>query len=98
MFDQKPASLKKLILQLLQDGDYESLEMKTIIDSYNLLTKNKPKNFNDCIAFARKKFEKMFSLNIKALLKVHPIDKKNQDGSLFWSPPKKPPQTYKFDP
>lgn len=50
-----------------------------------------PKDFEDCIEFARHKFEKLFNNNIQSLLTVYPPNKKKADGTPFWSLPKRPP-------
>jgi hypothetical protein len=59
--------------------------------------KKQPSHFNDCIIFARIKFEKYFVNNIKQLIYTYPLDLKTKEGNLFWSFPKRPPQPLIFD-
>jgi hypothetical protein len=56
-----------------------------------------PKNFDDCINLARRRFEKHFSNDIKQLLHVYPLDKQTKEGRLFWSLPKRAPRPIPFD-
>ena len=58
----------------------------------------RPKSFDDCIVYARQKFEKFFNHDIRQLLHVYPLDSKTKDGSFFWSLPKRPPVPLIFDP
>jgi len=61
------------------------------------LEKKRPKTFQDCVAWARKRFQKYFHNDIKQLLHVYPLDKKTKEGRLFWSLPKRPPKETDFD-
>ena len=56
-----------------------------------------PNSFNDCIRLAKEKYYKVFISNIKRLLLTYPVDKKDKDGNLFWSLPKRPPKIVNFD-
>eukprot|EP01062_Namystynia_karyoxenos_P069282 TRINITY_DN64806_c0_g1_i1.p1 TRINITY_DN64806_c0_g1~~TRINITY_DN64806_c0_g1_i1.p1 ORF type:complete len:1107 (+),score=439.16 TRINITY_DN64806_c0_g1_i1:154-3321(+) len=58
----------------------------------------RPSNFNDCVAWARKKFEELFVNTIKQVLHNLPLDMRTNSGDLFWSGPKRPPQPLVFDP
>lgn len=62
------------------------------------MLKKKPKSFDDCIEWARLKFEKLYNHDPKQLLHVYPLDAKTNEGSLFWSLPKRPPTPIIFDP
>jgi hypothetical protein len=59
--------------------------------------KKLPQNFKDCIKLAKEKYYKVFISNIKRLLAIYPVDKKDKDGNLFWSLPKRPPKVIDFD-
>ena len=59
--------------------------------------KDRPKNFDDCIKFARKSFEHYFNHAVKQLLHVYPLDSKTKDGSPFWTLPKRPPTPLIYD-
>lgn len=56
-----------------------------------------PRSFEDCIAWARKKFADMFSNQILQLLHNLPLDKVTAEGTMFWSGAKKPPSPLLFD-
>ena len=56
-----------------------------------------PKNFEECVEYARNRFEKYFNHDIRQLLHVYPLDTKTKDGNLFWSLPKRPPSPVVFD-
>eukprot|EP00829_Urostomides_striatus_P000283 TRINITY_DN1026_c0_g1_i2.p2 TRINITY_DN1026_c0_g1~~TRINITY_DN1026_c0_g1_i2.p2 ORF type:complete len:239 (-),score=100.95 TRINITY_DN1026_c0_g1_i2:21-737(-) len=62
------------------------------------LLKKKPETFEDCITYARKKFQKYFINDIRQLIYTYPLDFKTKDGTPFWSLPKRPPVELKFDP
>ena len=59
--------------------------------------KKKPSTFDDCITYARQKFEKYFNHDIKQLLHVYPLDKQTKEGHYFWTLPKRPPTPVEFD-
>ena len=56
-----------------------------------------PNNFEDCVKLAKEKYYKVFVYNIQKLLMVYPLDKKDKEGNLFWSLPKRPPKMVNFD-
>lgn len=91
LFSQKPKNFNRI----LEEG-IETQEFKLVKQAVNLL-KNKPLTFNDCMKLAREKFEKLFKNNIKQLMFSYPLDKKNKDGSLFWSLPKRSPVEIDFN-
>lgn len=61
------------------------------------LLRKKPKNFMDCVEYARMRFEKLFNHDTRQLLHVYPLDAKTKDGNLFWSLPKRAPVPIDFD-
>ncbi|CEP19174.1 hypothetical protein [Parasitella parasitica] len=69
----------------------------TIETVYNCLTTDKPESFADCVAWARLKFEDLFSNNIRQLLFNFPPDAVTSTGQLFWSGPKRAPSPLVFD-
>ncbi|KRX07656.1 Ubiquitin-conjugating enzyme/RWD-like protein [Pseudocohnilembus persalinus] len=94
-FNDKIQNSRK-ILQKMIENETDSVEFEQIQKLKNFL-ENMPKNFKDCIMLARNKFEKLFNHNIQDLLTIYPLDKIQNDGSLFWSLPKRPPKIEKFD-
>nr|BEH82873.1 ubiquitin/FAT10-activating enzyme [Halocynthia roretzi] len=55
-----------------------------------------PNTWPECVSLARWKLEKYFNHRAKHLVHVFPLDTKMEDGSLFWSLPKRPPQPVVF--
>ena len=55
-----------------------------------------PKNYMDCLKYARNKFEKYFNHDIRLLLYAYPLDKMTKEGRMFWSLPKRPPTYIEF--
>lgn len=96
MFTQKPRSFEKLIETAKNYEDLLAQEQKILAESYRFL-KNWPKDLSDCVAWARNKFEKFFVNDIKALMKVYPLDHKLENGNLFWTLPKRPPVEIAYD-
>lgn len=81
-------------IKILEEGEkfHAQSQQDTISLKAGLkFLEKKPKNFDDCIAFARLKFEKFFNHDVRQLLHVYPLDAKTKDGNLFWSLPKRPP-------
>ncbi|CAK4482313.1 unnamed protein product [Aphanomyces euteiches] len=58
---------------------------------YQALVVERPKSFDDCIAWARLHFENMFTNSLKQLLHNFPLDQVTTSGTPFWSGPKRPP-------
>ncbi|CAD8118277.1 unnamed protein product [Paramecium sonneborni] len=56
-----------------------------------------PIKLDDCIQWAKNKFQKYFINDIKQLLYTYPIDAKTKDGQPFWKLPKRPPKCLNYD-
>eukprot|EP00004_Rigifila_ramosa_P010671 TRINITY_DN2261_c0_g1_i2.p2 TRINITY_DN2261_c0_g1~~TRINITY_DN2261_c0_g1_i2.p2 ORF type:complete len:494 (+),score=135.88 TRINITY_DN2261_c0_g1_i2:1767-3248(+) len=82
-----PALMKQPIGQRLA-----SLELL-----FSTLVTDRPRNFDDCIRWARDQFEELFVRNIMQLLHTFPIDMVTATGGLFWSAPKRAPAPLRFD-
>ncbi|KAI5082021.1 hypothetical protein GOP47_0001764 [Adiantum capillus-veneris] len=52
--------------------------------------------FEDCLLWARKRFEDYFSNKVKQLIYTFPEDAKTSTGALFWSAPKRFPRPLEF--
>lgn len=63
----------------------------------NLVTE-RPESHDQCIAWARLRFEALFADQIKQLLFNFPRDYKNSTGEPFWTGPKRAPTPLVFDP
>ncbi|KAK2816994.1 hypothetical protein Q5P01_025185 [Channa striata] len=85
-------SSAEVVLQRMQVG--ESLEGSFQVIK---LLSRRPKQWEQCIAIARMKFEKYFRRKALQLLHSFPLDTKLKDGSLFWQSPKRPPAPIEFD-
>ncbi|KAJ3186739.1 SPS-sensor component ptr3 [Gaertneriomyces sp. JEL0708] len=62
------------------------------------LVTRKPTLFEECIAWARIKFEELYANSIKQLLFNFPKDAVTSSGTPFWAPPKRAPEPLVFDP
>ncbi|CAM8949146.1 unnamed protein product [Rhodiola kirilowii] len=60
------------------------------------LDKDKCETFQDCITWARLKFEDYFADRVKQLAYTFPEDAKTSTGAPFWSPPKRFPRPLQF--
>ncbi|PRP82322.1 ubiquitin activating enzyme E1, partial [Planoprotostelium fungivorum] len=58
---------------------------------------DRPNDYDDCLKWARQKFEEYFSHSIKQLLHNFPVDMVTSNGALFWSGPKRAPKPLEFD-
>lgn len=63
---------------------------KTLVDE-------RPMSFDDCIVWARLKFEELFDNQIKQLLYNFPEDQVTTSGTKFWSGSKRCPKPLTFD-
>lgn len=79
----------------LKQGGNQRETLETI---RNYLTTERPRTFEDCIAWARMQFETEFSNKIQQLLHNFPKDAETSTGTPFWSGPKRAPDALKFDP
>ncbi|KAM7537021.1 hypothetical protein Aperf_G00000059949 [Anoplocephala perfoliata] len=61
------------------------------------LTAECPKNFDDCIAWARNLWQELYSNSIRQLLFNFPPNHKTTTGAPFWSGTKRCPKPLKFD-
>lgn len=73
-------------------------QKETLETIRNFLTTERPRTFEDCIAWARMLFETEFANKVQQLLYNFPKDTTTSGGTLFWSGPKRAPDALKFDP
>ena len=71
--------------------------LETLQGVLQSLVDERPSTFEDCVVWARLRYEDMFSNAIKQLLHNFPIDQVTSTGALFWSGSKKPPHPLAFD-
>jgi ubiquitin-activating enzyme E1 len=79
----------------LKQGGNQKETFETI---RNYLTTERPRTFEDCIAWARILFETEFANKVQQLLYNFPKDSVTSGGTPFWSGPKRAPDALKFDP
>ena len=87
-FTQMPKALNKRIEEAKKGEDNNDIKLTKKAIKW---LKKLPKTFDDCLKIARDKYNKVFVLNIKQLLYSYPLDKKDKNGKLFWTLPKRPP-------
>ncbi|RKO97311.1 hypothetical protein CXG81DRAFT_9757 [Caulochytrium protostelioides] len=78
-----------------QGGGSTQIEIMEGIKA-NLLT-HRAHTFEDCVAWARLRFEEYFANQIKQLLYNFPPDAVTSTGAAFWSGPKRAPTPLQFD-
>jgi len=61
------------------------------------LVTEKPLSFDECVQWARVRFEEYFNNNIQQLLFNFPKDAVTSSGVAFWSPPKRAPEPIQFN-
>ncbi|KPI88361.1 putative ubiquitin-activating enzyme e1 [Leptomonas seymouri] len=70
----------------------------TVVKGVNDALVHWPSNDEDCVRLARLLYQEHFNDGFRQLLHNIPLDKRNEDGQLFWSGAKKPPTPQDFDP
>ncbi|KAH7447147.1 hypothetical protein KP509_01G093700 [Ceratopteris richardii] len=75
-------------------GDAQARELLERV--VECLVTEKCVTFEDCILWARKRFEDYFSNRIKQLVYTFPEDSRTSTGALFWSAPKRFPRALEF--
>ncbi|PVU87282.1 hypothetical protein BB559_006126 [Furculomyces boomerangus] len=76
----------------------EAVQRETFSSITHSLVAKKPKNFDDCVVWARHLFDELFDHTIQQLLFNFPRDSLTSSGQLFWSPPKRAPSHIAFHP
>eukprot|EP00698_Gefionella_okellyi_P019655 TRINITY_DN6056_c0_g1_i1.p1 TRINITY_DN6056_c0_g1~~TRINITY_DN6056_c0_g1_i1.p1 ORF type:complete len:1024 (-),score=266.31 TRINITY_DN6056_c0_g1_i1:669-3740(-) len=72
--------------------------VRTLKHVLQALSSYRAETFADCVRYARCKFDKLFNHDPQNLLLVYPLDFHNQDGTVFWKAPLRPPKALTFDP
>ncbi|KDP45776.1 hypothetical protein JCGZ_17383 [Jatropha curcas] len=68
----------------------------TLVHVLECLDKEKCETFQDCITWARLKFEDYFANRVKQLIFTFPEDASTSTGAPFWSAPKRFPRPLEF--
>lgn len=101
IFEEAPALVNKFIdsPNFVEESKAQgaSLLLQNLRSIYAQMTSDKPENFDDCVRWARMKFEELFNWKIRDLLHMFPLDHVTESGALFWSGSKRPPTPLEFD-
>lgn len=73
-------------------------ERQTLETLKEYLVTDRPQKFDDCITWARTRFQKQYHDAIAQLLYNFPKDSMTSSGQPFWSGPKRAPDPLRFDP
>lgn len=101
-FEKQP----QLVKTLINDPEYiekmRNTEPATLISTLeaakDMFITNKCTVFEDCIKWAREKFEELFNFKIRDLQNQFPIDALTSEGLPFWTGSKRYPIAAEFDP
>ncbi|XP_008701996.1 ubiquitin-like modifier-activating enzyme 7 [Ursus maritimus] len=72
-------------------------QVLTLLQEVLGVLRERPRTWQDCVAWALGHWQRRFHYDIKQLLSRFPPDKVLEDGTLFWSGPKQCPQPLEFD-
>jgi ubiquitin-activating enzyme E1 len=97
LFTQKVEDTNSYIRDPTKLKDLPHSDLLTTVNNINLLLKNIPTNFEDCMKFAFKYWHTNYRDNIKDLLVQFPSDAKTSSGEEFWSGSKRCPKAIDFD-
>ena len=97
IFTQAPTNAQKLLDESATFIPTSQEDTKSLREVVKLLER-RPTSFEDCLNYARQKFQKFFNHDIRQLLHVYPLDAQTKEGAPFWSLPKRPPTPAIFDP
>jgi len=88
----------------LSQADFlDKLEMQpgvrkpTLQQLHSNLTADRPRSLEDCVKWARIRFDEYFHNTIAQLLFNFPLDMQTTVGTPFWSGTKRPPLVHRFD-
>eukprot|EP00890_Picochlorum_soloecismus_P002580 jgi/Picsp_1/3322/NSC_06161-R1_ubiquitin-activating enzyme e1 len=83
----------------MQEAKYsnDATAKETLIRIVDAIHAERCESFEDCIKWARTKFQQQFHDRIKQLTYTFPEDARTSTGALFWSAPKRFPTAIKFD-
>jgi len=79
------------------DKQSSGTKIETLNIVKSCLVEDRPKTFEDCISWARLRYEEYFNNNIQQLLYNFPLDMVTSNGAKFWSGPKRAPSPLQFD-
>eukprot|EP01091_Cochliopodium_minus_P000175 TRINITY_DN101_c0_g2_i1.p1 TRINITY_DN101_c0_g2~~TRINITY_DN101_c0_g2_i1.p1 ORF type:complete len:1026 (-),score=378.99 TRINITY_DN101_c0_g2_i1:76-3153(-) len=84
----------------LKKADYidtmEEMQLRKTLDNFKKILPL-PKSFDDCIVWARTQFQQYYNHDPKQLIHNFPLDKKDNNGTPFWTGTRRPPISLEFD-
>eukprot|EP00968_Pinguiococcus_pyrenoidosus_P028865 scaffold8168_cov239-Pinguiococcus_pyrenoidosus.AAC.4 len=100
VYKQTPESVNAY----LTDGEFlkklekqPNVRLESLTAVKDSLVDERPQSFDDCVAWARLQFDKLFRNAILQLLHNFPLDHVTSSGAPFWAGSKKPPRALDFD-
>jgi ubiquitin-activating enzyme E1 len=75
----------------------QNTKLDTLKSIQSTLVDERPRSFEDCVSWARLKFEDLFANQIQQLLHNFPEDQVTSSGAKFWSGSKRCPKPLTFD-
>eukprot|EP00588_Corethron_pennatum_P023689 CAMPEP_0194316908 /NCGR_PEP_ID=MMETSP0171-20130528/13663_1 /TAXON_ID=218684 /ORGANISM="Corethron pennatum, Strain L29A3" /LENGTH=1050 /DNA_ID=CAMNT_0039073309 /DNA_START=113 /DNA_END=3265 /DNA_ORIENTATION=+ len=75
----------------------QNTKVETARSIRRTLVEDRPTTFEQCVTWARLRFEELFHNQIRQLLHNFPPDQRTSSGALFWSGSKRCPQALDFD-
>lgn len=78
------------------EGLQANSKLETLKTIQRLLVDERPVSFEDCVVWARLKFENLFNNQIRQLLHNFPEDQITSSGAKFWSGSKRCPKPLQF--
>jgi len=75
----------------------QNTKVETARSIRRTLVEDRPTTFEQCVTWARLRFEELFNNQIRQLLHNFPPDQLTSSGALFWSGSKRCPQALDFD-
>ena len=94
-FTNDPLSVNSYLQSQLQPAQHHEKQQAEL--AYRMLQVERPLSYEDCLVWARNKFEELFHNNPTQLLFNFPLDAVTSSGTPFWSGPKRPPTPVTFD-
>lgn len=100
-FKQSAEEVNSYLTTSSPEAYLASLEPNTKLETLKVLQKTlveeRPITFEDCVVWARLKFETLFNNHIRQLLHNFPPDQVTSSGAKFWSGSKRCPKPLNFD-
>lgn len=98
LFNKSPNDVNAYLSKATFVQELEGNTKRSTLESiYEGLVSSKPTTFEECIVWARLKFENLFNNSIQQLLYNFPLDMVTSTGTPFWGGPKRPPRALIFD-